>query len=639
MAVRKARLLVACAALLALTIRPHPVRSAGGDPARLVFLLEYVGEDYANAVRNGAVIDAAEYGEVVRFTKEILRDYEAQRGADEIAGALRDLLGLLETRAPHDAVRDAALKLSPRMATALGTDDRPPALPNLAAGRRLWINDCAPCHGMTGDGNGPSAGGMEPPPTAFRGELLERLPPRRIYHAITFGIDGTAMPAFAAAYSERQRWDVAFFAMTLRVGFQPKRPAHAAGLTLQELAALSNAELRLRLRAVGSEASGEEVDWLRANFPLPAGGSVPFEGPAGTEPGVAAAVQLQDVFAGVAERILPRVVGVAGYAGERQQAPPDESTSGWSMDRDDLQRYPGFTPIRVGTGFVVDDDGYVLTRDHLVRDDRGETVAFADVEFQDQSHRAARVMAAEPTLDLALLHIAEMEGEIGEALEFADSNQVRLGQWLIALGDPPGPGMTLAVGLASAPAERQCYQSERSATRLQTSLVVPSDALGGPVTNVFGNVVGMTVHQPPPPGVAADDAGATHVLPINLVLNLYEALKLAQSKQSPWLGVSVLELSLLRQRQPEAASGTAMPDAGVYIDDVFAPSPASRADVRRGDFLLGIGGHPVLSVGDFQTWLYVLGIGAEVELELQRDGKRVRVRATVEARPPEATSS
>src|SRR5262249_48162624 len=82
---------------------------------------------------------------------------------------------------------------------------------------------------------------------------------------------------------------------------------------------------------------------------------------------------------------------------------------------------------------------------------------------------------------------------------------------------------------------------------------------------------------------------------------------------------------------------TVFPPTGVYIDDVFTPSPAAGAGVRPGDFLVALGGHQLFSVGDFQTWLYVLGIGTQAELDLLRDGKPMRVVAPIEARPDAGT--
>jgi S1-C subfamily serine protease len=159
-------------------------------------------------------------------------------------------------------------------------------------------------------------------------------------------------------------------------------------------------------------------------------------------------------------------------------------------------------------------------------------------------------------------------------------------------------------------------------------------ALGGPVVDIQGQVVGITVRQDEEPGMPP----ATSILPINLVLTLLEALKVSRSERSPWIGTSVLELPVLRRRLGPKAAELKIPPTGVQIDDVFDPSPASRAGVRPGDFLVGLGGHPVFAVGDFQTWLYVAGIDATVDLDLVRDGQPLRVSVTVESRPPSATT-
>src|SRR5581483_1678157 len=226
--------------------------------------------------------------------------------------------------------------------------------------------------------------------------------------------------------------------------------------------------------------------------------------------------------------------------------------------------------------------------------------------------------------------------------EIGDSDRLEAGHWVIALGDPPGPDSTFVVGLVASPAERQCYQEHLSATGLQTSLQVPPAALGGPVTDIFGRFVGLNV-RPTRAMVGADPVSASpgaderaFTLPSNLILTLFDALKTAQTHRSPWLGISVLEPSLLRQRLGAQVDTIVFPPSGIYVDDVYDPSPASRAGVQPGDFLLGLAGHPIASVADFQTWLYALGIGRSVELKLQRAGTPLAVVAPIEERPASA---
>lgn len=605
---------------------------------RLTFLLEYVGTDYPNAVRDGKVANEVEYGEVLRFIRRLVAEYGALRTRDAtVVAGLKDLEQRMVAQAPADEVYARTRAVLPGLAKSAGGIARPARIPNLADGRRLWASDCAPCHGITGNGDGPASSGMTPPPTAFRSAFLDRLAPQQVFNAVALGVDGTAMPTFAWAYSAEQAWDVAFFAMTLRVGFTPKRPAAGTRITLDELGAASNVELLARLRTTTPSATPEQVDFLRVNLVSGEGDVAPIAGQDATPGGaLGSALQMQDAFASVAERVFPRVVGVAAYVRDPAWTPEQlraQHDDGWIVANGDALRHPGFRPVRSGSGFLLDDEGTIVSNEHLLRDDAGQKLPLVEIELSDESHRVVVVVGAEPTLDLAVLHIVGDPLAALPPVELGDSERVQAGHWLIGLGDPPGPERTLAVGVAAMAPARQCYQSAISATRLQSSLVVPPSGLGGPVTDILGHVVGLSVLQK----TLAQDQPSPGILPINLVTNLAHALTVARSDRSPWLGISVLELPTLRRKLDAAGTKLAIPPTGVYIDDVFTPSPASRAGVRVGDFLVGLGGHRILSVGDFQTWLYVTGIGASADLDLVRDGQPMTLTAPVEERPPTAT--
>jgi high-affinity iron transporter len=183
-----------------------PAPAADDADGRLVYLLEYVGMDYGHAVQDGEVVDKAEYGEVLRLLKELVRDYGARRDrspavAKGIAAIEKDVVA----RAPAEKVYAASRELLPKLVASLGGAPRPTVPPDLASGRRLYEKDCARCHGETGAGDGEQAAGLDPPPTPFRGAYLERLAPRQVYNAVTHGMPGTAMASFADAYDQRQR--------------------------------------------------------------------------------------------------------------------------------------------------------------------------------------------------------------------------------------------------------------------------------------------------------------------------------------------------------------------------------------------------------------------------------------------------
>jgi S1-C subfamily serine protease len=309
----------------------------------------------------------------------------------------------------------------------------------------------------------------------------------------------------------------------------------------------------------------------------------------------------------------------------------------------------------------VSDDGHILTAHHLLTDEAGDVVDVVDIELHQGQHRIARIVGTEPTIDLGVLKLEQLPGTSLPQLRSArigDSDAVRVGYWAIALGNPGGPGTSFAVGTLSSRPERQCYQEDLTATLMQTSLSVPSGGYGGPLMNIEGEVVGMMV---PGPGAEFPELVALarplgFALPIDLVMAIYEPLKLKESRRSPWLGFSVLEHRAARRRlvssdesaEPpqtgvavlrEPASqrrGVVVPQIGVYIDDVFEPSPAAVADIRIGDKLISIDGNRLPSVGEFQKWLYLSGIGRTITLKILRDGEILEKRVTVEERPASA---
>jgi len=289
--------------------------------------------------------------------------------------------------------------------------------------------------------------------------------------------------------------------------------------------------------------------------------------------------------------------------------------------------------LHAGSGLLLNREGDIATCDHLVRDEKGNRAELVTVELRDGQQLTAQVVGMEPALDLAILRVREADWTRPAGTPtFGDSDLLKTGHWLVAVGDPAGPGAMFDVGVVASVAQRQCYQEERTATLLQSSLSIPDEGLGGPVADIHGNVVGLGVRLPV--GEGAETAAA--ILPANLLLNLHEALKVAGSDRSPWLGISVLELNLLRRQLGTGVSTINVPERGVYIDNVFEPSPATRAGVRRGDFLTALNGRAVASVADFQKALYAGGAGSPARLDLLRDGKPLTLNVPIEERPAHA---
>ena len=600
-----------------------PTRAASSDAAQLVYFIQYVGSDYGAAVRDGRVADKAEYGELTKLAQEILDRYAA---AWPHGSARQDLVrfhAMIRAREGWTAVLSLSRELAARVGDELDVVPYPPRHPDIEHGRELYGGACAPCHGEVGGANGFAASSQTPPPTSFRASRMALYSPHQIYNAASFGVPGTAMPAFGDGLDTAALWDIAFYVMTLRDGFDPTPPPEVVPLSLAEIASKSDDELLTRLHAVRPGAQASEPDYYRAQFRGEPEAEEPPKVPG--EDGHAVAVKLQEAFAGVARSVFPSVVGISVY---RRGAGQESSKDGWQEGSIEERLYPGFKRTRAGSGFLVTGDGDILTcadvLDGVGHDD------VVDVELGNNVHLRARVAGIEPTIRLALLRVVAPVSL--RPSKIGDSDRVEIGHWTIAVGDPSGPERTFVPGTIEAVPERQCYQEHRLATLLQTSIAIDRAGFGGPLVDIHGRVVGLTIPRADAV-LGGEGARPVSALPINLVMTIYHALKVKESEHSPWIGISVLELSADVRKRLKSP-----PLSGLYIDDVFAPSPAASAGVRVGDVLTKMDDHPILGVSDFQTWLYLLGVDAPVTLELQRNGATVRKPVKIAERPASATT-
>jgi serine protease Do len=297
------------------------------------------------------------------------------------------------------------------------------------------------------------------------------------------------------------------------------------------------------------------------------------------------------------------------------------------------REFPGFRPIRGASGILVSADGFIVTLRRLVVDPRtGEEGDMVGVEV-GVDHYQAQVVGLEPTLDLAILKIERPEPF--PFLRFGDSGNSRPGHWAIAFGNPDGSERALIPGFVAFQPTRECYQDDLGATYLQTSVIVGDGALGGPLVNLRGEVIGVNARRvsSAPGDSLAKFATAGYALPSNIANAVYQGMLIRENKESPWLGISVLQLDdALRKKLGDPKL------TGIYIDNVFDPSPAAAAKIRVGDVLQGMGGDAITNVHDFQRLLYFHGAGAKVKLRLVREKKPQELLVTIARRPPQATT-
>lgn len=257
-----------------------PDSALAADEARkLVAVVDYIGGDYKNAVQAGKVIHQQEYQEMTEFSQrslELAKQLPAA-GKDDIEQSVKRLAALIDQKADEKSVAELAREIKENLIKAHGIVTYPRSLPSLQAGKTIFHQNCAQCHGTTGKGDGPDRATMnpkEPPPADFTdSNLMDGLSPFKAFNVVSFGVEGTAMPNFSALIEE-ERWQAAFYILSLR--FTAEEAERGAGLIrsagiqpeLQQVSTLSNAtdaELRDKLKTLfpKDNQSHEVLAYLR----------------------------------------------------------------------------------------------------------------------------------------------------------------------------------------------------------------------------------------------------------------------------------------------------------------------------------------------------------------------------------------
>ncbi|MDJ0780413.1 MAG: Do family serine endopeptidase [Desulfosarcinaceae bacterium] len=325
-----------------------------------------------------------------------------------------------------------------------------------------------------------------------------------------------------------------------------------------------------------------------------------------------------DSFTSVAAVISPAVVHIRTVATaadtSRQQPPPDE----FGDLREFFERFFGDTPRREtprrgsGSGFIIEPDGYVVTNDHVIADARQ-----IEVVLEDGRVYPAKVVGRDAFTDLALLKV-DPEEDL-PALPLGDSDQVAVGQWVMAIGSPFGLSHSVTVGIVSA--KGRVIGSGPYDDFIQTDAAINPGNSGGPLVDLRGTLVGINT------AIVATGHGIGFAIPVNLAKAVVEQLRLTGQVTRGWFGIGIQDLtSELRDYHGVTDDG------GVLVTEVIEGQPAHRAGLKPQDVILSIDGHPMDSVHTLTRMVAGLTVGQTVPVSVWRSGASLQVAVTVALR-------
>ncbi|MDN3639799.1 DegQ family serine endoprotease [Simiduia curdlanivorans] len=268
----------------------------------------------------------------------------------------------------------------------------------------------------------------------------------------------------------------------------------------------------------------------------------------------------------------------------------------------------------MGSGFVVSSDGYILTNNHVV-----ESADEISVRLSDHREYSAEIVGTDPRSDLALLKV---EAKGLPMLEFADSEKLKVGEWVLAIGSPFGLDFTASAGIVSAigrsiPTER----NENYVPFIQTDVAINPGNSGGPLFNMDGKVVGINSQIYTRSG---GSIGLSFAIPSNVAVDVIEQLKDKGRVDRGWLGVAIQEVD----RDLAKSFGLSKP-TGALIQQIEPGSPADKSGLLVGDVILSFGGKTIAKSGDLPHVVGSIAPGKTVAVELMRSGKKLKTSVEV----------
>lgn len=275
-------------------------------------------------------------------------------------------------------------------------------------------------------------------------------------------------------------------------------------------------------------------------------------------------------------------------------------------DRRGRDRKPHLRPTSQGSGFFISEDGYIVTNNHVVNDGSAFTVV-----MNDGTELNASLVGKDSRTDLAVLKVEEKDKRKFTYVNFADDSQIRVGDWVVAVGNPFGLGGTVTAGIISA--RGRDIGSGPYDDYLQVDAAVNRGNSGGPTFNLNGQVVGINTAIFSPSG---GNVGIAFAIPASVAKGVVADLMKDGKVDRGWLGVQIQPVSR------DIADSLGLADAaGALVVEPQADSPGAKAGIKKGDVITALDGDPIKDPRDLARRVADIAPGKKVDLSVWRDGK------------------
>ena len=327
--------------------------------------------------------------------------------------------------------------------------------------------------------------------------------------------------------------------------------------------------------------------------------------------------QDSQVFVSLAEKLMPATVNISTSTAPKRKMQQYHNFQGDERLReffgdDFFERFfdqmpQGDTPSKsLGSGFIIDKEGYIITNNHVI-----EGADEIRVKLSDQEEFEATIVGKDKKTDIALIKIAPPPGL--PVVTLGDSDSLKVGEWVMAIGNPFGLDQTVTVGIVSAKWRKLGMGPYEDF--IQTDAAINQGNSGGPLFNTRGEVVGVNTAIF---STSGGNIGIGFATPINLAKSVVKQLKEKGRVVRGWLGVIVQTVT------PDLAKSFGLDQKeGALVADIDAAGPAATAGIRKGDIIVAFNGTPIKEMDQLPLLVAQTPVGSKGELTIIRDGKKI----------------